>query len=131
MIEIAVVIGVVWVLLLALHRSVPSKKKSRRRGRKRKSKRKGGGKLIYIYRLKDGRKTFYVGQTVSPNLRLQQHIEDGNRWGTKKQQYIYWMGRKRRTPKMQIITKTKSPNKANSLEVKYIQMWGTHNTLHR
>ena len=128
--EVALIAFAIIVFLMVYSRSSPKKNKHTRRYGKRRG-RSGSGRYIYIYKLKDGRRAFYVGQTNNPDRRLQQHIEDANRYGTRKQQYIYWMGRSGRTPGMEILTKTKSPNKAHSLEVKYIQMWGTHNTLHR
>jgi len=133
--ELIVVVIVVWILLLALSRSLPGGTKRGRRKYKRGNRGmwRGSrrGRYIYIYKLKDGRRTFYVGQTTSPSRRLTQHIEDANKYGTRKQQYIYWMLRGGRVPKMDVIVRTKSKNKANSLEIGYISKWGTHNTLHR
>lgn len=100
-------------------------------GRKRKpTKRRGYSSTIYIYRLKDGRKSFYVGQTVNPDARLSQHKNDmfGN---TKKQNKIYSMYQRGRTPSMEIIQTTNSRAKADKIERQYIQWEGTHNTKHR
>ena len=105
------------------------KNKGKRRYKSRRIKRKPAryGQMIYIYRLKDGRKTFYIGQTVNPDRRLKEHIDLDGSW-TKKHTYILNM---QGYPRMEIITKTRSKVKADRLERKYIQMWGTQNTLHR
>lgn len=88
------------------------------------------GKMIYIYKLRDNRKVFYIGQTVNPTRRLGEHISLDGSW-TRKHEYINRMRKRGRKPKMEIIAKTRSKSKANRLERQYIQRWGSQNTLHR
>ena len=90
----------------------------------------GNGKTHYIYRLKDGRKTFYIGRTVNPSARLAQHRRDYN-GRTPKQRHIRSMRRWGRTPTMEIIGSTDSDYTADQVERQYIAREGTHNTTHR
>lgn len=97
---------------------------SSNKARSRKGKRRNyqSNRTIYIYKLMDGNKAFYVGQTVNPDRRLVQHINDYT-WSLKSE-YIMNM---RNDPRMVIITQTNSRNRANQLENKYMRMWGETN----
>lgn len=79
-------------------------------------------KKIYIYKLMDGNKAFYVGQTNNPDRRLSQHINDLS--GTEKSWYIQNMNRE---PRMKIITSTWNSREAKRLENEYISKWGITN----
>lgn len=97
---------------------------SGRKGRRRKRKRSySNGGTITIYKLMDGRKAFYVGQTRQPlDRRLRQHMEDYS--GNDKSVY---MSRMRQVPRIVAICTTKNQDKANKLENKYMGMWGKTN----
>ncbi len=88
------------------------------------------GSTIYIYRLKDGRKSFYVGQTVNVGARWMQHRADRH-GSTPKQIKIADMYNRGSYPDIEVITKTNSQVKADSLERQYIKREGTHNVIHR
>ena len=121
----------VWLFLPVINDA--NKKYARTSSKKRRGNsgsRSNPFQTIYIYRLKDGRKSFYVGQTVNPDARLSQHKQD--MWGnTKKQNKIYSMYQRGRSPKMEIIKTTNSKAKADKIERQYIHWEGTHNTQHR
>ena len=83
-------------------------------------KRKG---TFYIYRLMDGNKPFYVGQTTQkPENRLRQHMNDDS--NTDKSLYIHRM---RRAPRIEVIDKARNQAEANRLENKYMRKWGLTN----
>jgi len=119
-------------------RNTPPKKKNISRYTKRKRGVPGGntrrnhnlGSTIYIYRLKDGRKSFYVGQTVDVGARWMQHRADRH-GSTPKQIKIAAMYNRGRYPDIEVITKTNSQTKADRLERQYIKREGTHNVIHR
>lgn len=90
---------------------IPKKKRGRKRGGSRRSRKpvKRGNGTITIYKLMDGRRAFYVGQTTQPlERRLAQHIDDLS--GNDKSYYISTM---RRNPRIVAITSTRSQAKAN------------------
>ena len=131
LVPLVIICGVIFISFIANSgKRNNSKHGYRYKGRRSKRKPSRYGQMIYIYRLKDGRKAFYVGQTVNPERRLSEHIGLDGAW-TKKHTYINNMRNRGKQPKMEIITKTRSKLKADKLERKYIQIWGKQNTLHR
>ena len=112
----------VLVFIFILGPAIDATKKTKRSSRKY-NKSKGP---IYIYRLMDGNKPFYVGQTVQkPENRLRQHLADVS--GTDKSWYIHNEMGWRRKPKIEVIDKAWSQEQANKLENKYIKKWGLTN----
>lgn len=114
-------IVIIATVIISNNNNEPVRTRSRRASNYKKYKRRNK-KTIYIYKLMDGKKPFYVGQTVNPNRRLTQHLNDYT-WSDKSR-YIMNMTR---IPHMVVITQTDNKTKANQLENKYIRMWGKTN----
>lgn len=118
------IIGLVFIFISVLIDAIKRPPVKKQRGRK---KRKGNtwGRTIVIYKLMDGRKAFYVGQTSRGlDTRLREHMNDVS--GTDKAWYIH-QNMNGRAPKIKEITRTKSQKKANELENHYIRKWGLTN----
>ena len=110
------------IVLAAIILNELNKPKVKRRKKSSRSKPKWNGN-IHIYRLMDGRKPFYVGQTrQDPQIRLAQHMDDLS--GNDKSYYI---SRMRRQPTIEIICTVRGQAQANKMENKYMRKYGRTN----
>jgi predicted GIY-YIG superfamily endonuclease len=119
---IVILVVIVFVYIFIIGPAQDATKKMRHSSRKY-NKSKGP---IYIYRLMDGNKPFYVGQTVQkPENRLRQHMNDVS--GNDKSWYIHNKMGWRREPRIEVIDKAWSQEQANRLENRYMRKWGLTN----